>query len=96
MTDTPPNPSPSSAPLPPEPVLLPQSDGKLRVVSILVMIVSILGLIGTGFCALGFMADGFMGSGVDVLWMLLIAAPPLLFFVGCIWVCSELLKRLKK
>ena len=94
MTDTPPSsPPPPGAP----PVTLPPTaDGKLRAVSILVMIVSILGLIGTGFCALGFMADGFMGSGVDVLWMLLIAAPPLLFFVGCIWVCSELLKRLKK
>ena len=95
MTDTPPNPPAPPAP-PPEPMLLPQSDGKLRVVSILVMIVSILGLIGIGFCALGVMADGVMGSGGDALWVILIAGGPLLFFVGSIWVCSELLKRLKK
>lgn len=96
MTDTPPAPPQQPAPQQPEPVFVPQTDGKLRVVSILVMIVSILGLIGTGFCALGFMADGFMGSGADALWVLLIAAAPLAFFVGSIWVCSELLKRLKK
>ena len=94
MTETPPsNPPPPGAP----PVTPPAAtDGKLRVVSILVMIVSILGLIGTGFCALGVMADGIMGSGADALWVLLIAGVPLLFFVGCIWICAELLKRLKK
>lgn len=90
MTDTPPSsPPPAGTPLPPP---APATDGKLRVVSILVMIVSILGLIGTGFCALGFGTD----AGSDFIWVLLIAAVPLLFFVGCIWVCSELLKRLKK
>ncbi len=94
MTDTPPSspPLPGASPATPPPA----TDGKLRVVSILVMIVSILGLIGTGFCALGVMADGIMGSGADALGVLLIAGVPLLFFVGCIWVCSELLKRLKR
>lgn len=94
MTDTPPTvPGPQPIPQPGE---APSPTGKLRLVAILVMIVSILGLIGTGFCALGVMADGMMGSGGDALWILLIATPPLLFFVGCIWVCSELLKRLSK
>lgn len=93
MTDTPPGP-PSPQPPPNEPVFTPQSGGGLRVVTILVMIVSILGLIGTGFCALTLLGESFIGG--DVLSVLMFALPPLLFFIGCVWVCSELLKRLKK
>lgn len=69
------------------------STGALRVVAILVMIGSILGLLGSGFCFLAFMADGFYA---EMFGILLLVAPALLFFAGSIWVCKALLDRLKK
>lgn len=68
-------------------------DGALRVVAILVMIASILGLLGSGFCFLAFFADGFYDEMIGVL---MVAGPILLFFAGSIWVCKALLDRLKK
>ena len=71
----------------------PTSDtGALRIVTILVMIAAILGLLGTGFCAIAFLGD----APSDAAPVLLFAVPPLLFFVGAIWVCKALLERLKK
>jgi hypothetical protein len=68
-------------------------NGALRVVAILVMIGSILGLLGSGLCFLAFLSDGFYS---DMLGILLLVLPLLLFFVGVIWVCKALLDRLKK
>jgi hypothetical protein len=67
--------------------------GTLRVVAILVMIGSILGLLGSGLCFLAFASDGFYS---DMLGVLLMAVPLLLFFAGSIWVCKALLDRLKR
>lgn len=67
--------------------------GGLRVVAVLVMIASILGLLGTGFCFLAFAADGYMRETFGIL---LLVAPALLFFAGAIWVCKALLDRLKR
>jgi hypothetical protein len=73
----------------------PQADpnGALRVVTVLVMIGSILGLLGSGLCFLAFLSDGFYG---DMAGILLLVLPLLLFFVGAIWVCKALLDRLKR
>ena len=67
--------------------------GALRVVAILVMIASVLGLLGSGFCFLAFFADGFYS---EMLGVMLIVGPFLLFFAGSIWVCKALLDRLKR
>ena len=69
------------------------STGALRVVAILVMIGSVLGLLGSGFCFLAFFADGFYA---EMLGILIIIVPCLLFFAGSIWVCKALLDRLKR
>ena len=90
MSETPPGGLPKSV----EPQV-PQADsnGALRVVTILVMIGSILGLLGSGLCFLAFLSDGFYG---DMAGILLLVLPLLLFFVGAIWVCKALLDRLKR
>jgi len=67
--------------------------GTLRIVAVLVMIASILGLVGSGVCFLAFIGDGFFS---DMIGILLLMAPVLLFFAGSIWVCKALLDRLKK
>ncbi len=67
--------------------------GGLRVVAILVMIGSILGLLGSGLCFLAFASEGYYA---DMLGILLLVAPLVLFFAGSIWVCKALLDRLKK
>ena len=69
------------------------SNGALRIVTILVMIGSILGLLGSGLCFLAFASEGYYG---DMLGILLLVAPLLLFFAGSIWVCKALLDRLKR
>lgn len=76
-----------------QPPTVANSAGALRVVAILVMIASVLGLLGSGFCFLAFFADGFYG---EMLGILIIVAPCLPFFAGSIWVCKALLDRLKK
>jgi hypothetical protein len=82
------------SPMPAEtPGTQPDSTGALRVVAILVMIGSILGLIGTGLCFLAFASEGIYA---DMSGILLLILPALLFFAGCIWVCKALLDRLKK
>ena len=90
MSETPPGGLPTSV----EPQA-PQAEpnGALRVVTILVMIGSILGLLGSGLCFLAFLSDGFYADMAGVLLMVL---PLLLFFVGAIWVCKALLDRLKR
>lgn len=90
MSETPPGGLPKSVEPP-----VPQADpnGALRVVAILVMIGSILGLLGSGLCFLAFLSDGFYG---DMAGILLLVLPVLLFFAGAIWVCKALLDRLKK
>ena len=90
MSDTPPGGLPNSV----EP-RAPQADpnAALRVVTVLVMIGSILGLLGSGLCFLAFLSDGFYADMAGVLLMVL---PLLLFFVGAIWVCKALLDRLKR
>lgn len=93
MSETPPGGSPrsvgpqSSSPTPGD------GTGALRVVAILVMIGSVLGLLGTGFCFLAVFADGYMQ---DMYGILLLIAPVLLFFAGSIWVCKALLERLRR
>ena len=82
MTEAPP-------PAPPSPET---GSGGLRVVTILVMIGSILGLLGSGFCALAFISDSPADGGIT----LLLATPPLLFFGATIWICKALLDRLRK
>lgn len=72
------------------------NSGALRVVTILVMLASILGLLGTGFCAIAVIGDGLSNNAGEALAVLSIAVPPLLFFTGAIWVCKGLLDRLKK
>ena len=73
----------------------PQADpnGFLRVVTVLVMIGSILGLLVTGFCAVAVMIDGYLQEMFGILLMI---APGVLFFAGSIWVCKALLARLRK
>jgi hypothetical protein len=90
MSETPPGGLPKSV----EP-RAPQADpnGALRVVTVLVMIGSILGLLGSGLCFLAFLSDGFYG---DMAGILLLVLPLLLFFVGAIWVCKAMLDRLKR
>jgi hypothetical protein len=92
MSETPPGGLPKSVePSPPQAPA--DSSGALRVVTILVMIGSILGLLGSGLCFLAFLSDGFYG---DMAGILLLVLPLLLFFVGAIWVCKALLDRLKR
>ena len=83
MSDLPP-------PTPPSPET--GGSGNLRIVAILVMIGSIIGLLGSGFCALAFIGDSPSDGGL----VLLLAGPPLLFFGATIYVCKALLERLKK
>jgi len=92
MSETPPGGLPKSIETP---ETQPPTDttGALRVVAILVMIGSILGLLGTGFCFLAFTVDGYLEEMFGVMMLI---APALLFFAGCIWVCKALLDRLKK
>ena len=92
MSETQPSdlPKPAEQPAPPAPT---DTTGALRVVTILVMIGSILGLLGSGLCFLAFLSEGFYG---DMAGILLLVLPLLLFFVGAIWVCKALLDRLKK
>lgn len=90
MSETPPGGLPKSVePQAPQP----DPNGALRVVTVLVMIGSILGLLGSGLCFLAFLSDGFYG---DMAGILLLVLPLLLFFVGAIWVCKALLDRLKR
>jgi hypothetical protein len=92
MSETPPGGLPKS--VEPATPRSPASDtGALKVVTVLVMIGSILGLIGSGLCFLAFFADGFYA---DMLGILLLVLPLLLFFAGSIWVCKALLDRLKR
>jgi len=93
MSETPPSGLPKSVE-PPTPQAPAGNTGALRVVAILVMIGSILGLLGSGLCFLAFATDG--GFYGDMLGILLMVAPLLLFFAGAIWVCKALLDRLKK
>ncbi len=92
MSETPPGGLPRSVE-PTTPQVPADSNGALRVVTILVMIGSILGLLGSGLCFLAFLSDGFYG---DMAGILLLVLPLLLFFVGAIWVCKALLDRLKR
>ena len=62
----------------------------LRVVIILILIASVLGLVGTGLCFVSVIDD----ANLPV--FLLILTPLVLFFGGVIWVCKALLKRLSK
>jgi hypothetical protein len=70
-----------------------ENTGALRVVTVLVMIGSILGLLVTGFCAVAVMIDGYLQEMFGILLMI---APGVLFFAGSIWVCKALLARLRK
>jgi hypothetical protein len=79
--------APPPAPLSPE-----AGSGGLRAVTVLVMLGSILGLLGSGFCALAFISDSPSDGGIA----LLLATPPLLFFAATIWICKALLDRLRK
>jgi hypothetical protein len=93
MSETPPGGLPKS--VGPQPAS-PRSDGGtggLRVVAILVMIGSVLGLLGTGFCFLAVAVDGYLDEAFGIM---LLISPALLFFAGSIWVCKALLDRLKK
>mgnify|MGYP003575197620 CR=1 FL=1 len=92
MSETPPGGLPRSVE-PPRSQPPSNPTGGLRVVTILVMIGSILGLLGSGLCFLAFASEGYYG---DMLGILLLVAPLLLFFAGSIWVCKALLDRLKK
>ncbi len=94
MSETPPGGLPKSVdPQPASPPPPAGSTGGLRVVAILVMIGSILGLLGTGFCFLAVAGEGYLDEAFGIL---LLIAPALLFFAGSIWVCKALLDRLKK
>ena len=92
MSETPPGGLPKSVE-PPASQTQGNPNGALRVVTILVMIGSILGLLGSGLCFLAFFSEGFYGDMVGILVMVL---PLLLFFVGAIWVCKALLDRLRR
>ena len=92
MSETPPGGLPKSIdPLRPQSPADPS--GALRIVTILVLIGSILGLLGSGLCFLAFASEGYYG---DMMGILLLVAPLVLFFAGAIWVCKALLDRLKK
>ena len=96
MSETPPGGLPKSIERPgTRPGTPPPADntGALRVVAILVMIGSVLGLLGTGLCFLAFAVDGYLG---EMLGFLTLIAPAFLFFAGCIWVCKALLDRTKR
>ena len=67
--------------------------GALRVVAVLVMIGSILGLLVTGFCVVAVAIDGYIEEMFGILLMI---APAFLFFAGSVWVCKALLTRLRK
>jgi hypothetical protein len=91
MSETPSAPGPGG---PPQPAPAPSDNtGALKVVAVLVMIGSILGLLGSGFCFLAFLGEGFYA---DMGGILLLVAPAVLFFAGSIWVCKALLDRLKR
>jgi hypothetical protein len=92
MSETPPGGLPKSIE-PPAPQPPANTTGALRVVTILVMIGSILGLLGSGLCFLAFASEGYFG---DMLGILLLVGPAVLFFAGVIWVCKALLDRLKR
>ena len=92
MSDTPPGGLPRSVE-PPGSRQPSSPNGGLRVVAILVMIGSILGLLGSGLCFLAFASEGYYG---DMMGILLLVAPLVLFFAGSIWVCKALLDRLKR
>jgi hypothetical protein len=94
MSETPPGGLPKS--VGPQPASPAPGDGTggLRVVAILVMIGSVLGLLGSGFCFLAFLSEG--GFYGEMFGILILVAPALLFFAGSIWVCKALLDRLKK
>ena len=93
MSETPPGGLPKSTE-PPTPQVPTDPSGALRVVTILVMIGSILGLLGSGLCFLAFTSEG--GFYGDMFGILLLVAPLVLFFAGAIWVCKALLDRLKR
>jgi hypothetical protein len=93
MSETPPGDLPRSV-QPPAPQTQGNPNGALRVVTILVMIGSILGLLGSGLCFLAFASEG--GIYGDMLGILMFVVPLLLFFAGAIWVCKALLDRLKR
>jgi hypothetical protein len=92
MSETPPGGLPKSVEPPAQPPH--DSSGALRVVAILVLIGSVLGLLGSGLCFLAFASEG--GFYGDMMGILLLVAPLVLFFAGSIWVCKALLDRLKK
>ena len=93
MSETPPGGLPKSVE-PQTPQAPADPNGALRVVTILVLIGSILGLLGTGLCFLAFASEG--GIYGDMFGVLMFVAPLLLFFAGAIWVCRALLNRLKR
>jgi hypothetical protein len=93
MSETPPGGLPKSVE-PPRPQTPADSTGALRVVTILVLIGSILGLLGSGLCFLAFASEG--GFYGDMFGILMLVAPLVLFFAGAIWVCKALLDRLKR
>lgn len=70
-----------------------ENTGALRVVAVLVMIGSILGLLVTGFCVVAVAIDGYIEEMFGILLMI---APAFLFFAGSVWVCKALLTRLRK
>jgi len=90
MSETPPGGLPKSVE-PPTPQAPADTGGALRVVTILVLIGSILGLLGSGLCFLAFASEG--GIYGDMFGILLLVAPAVLFFAGSIWVCKALLDR---
>jgi hypothetical protein len=93
MSETPPGGLPKSVE-PPTSQTPGDPNGALRVVTILVMIGSILGLLGSGLCFLAFASEG--GIYGDMFGILMFVVPLLLFFAGAIWVCKALLDRLRK
>jgi hypothetical protein len=93
MSETPPGGLPKSIE-PPAPQPPANTTGALRVVTILVMIGSILGLLGSGLCFLAFASEG--GIYGDMFGILMFVAPAVLFFAGSIWVCKALLDRLRR
>jgi hypothetical protein len=93
MSETPPGGLPKSI-QPQTPQAPADPSGALRVVTILVMIGSILGLLGSGLCFLAFASEG--GIYGDMFGILMFVVPLLLFFAGAIWVCKALLDRLKR